>query len=484
MMGRSNGGSGRAGAIALAAAFAAMALMPHAALAENLLDVLSATYQYSPRLDAERARLRATDEDIARATSDYRPTISLNADVGRTNTNSRPNFNGNNGATTPRGYSVQLIQPLFRGFRTTNAVNKAESDVRAGREELRNVEQEVLITAVQAYGDVVRDQALVRLNENNVQFLSEQLKATEDRFAVGEVTKTDVAQSKARRAQAVSDLDFARANLKSSQAVFEQNVGRPPSRLAEPNWRISLLPHSLDEALGIAVQENPVVVQALYREQSARFAVDQIRGELLPEAQLEATYSDRFDGSRSIEETETASVVGRLSVPIYTNGSVEARVRAQKHTHVSFIQEIEQNRALARAQVSQAWAQLQGAKAQYESDKAQIESNRIALDGVREEEKVGQRTVLEILNARQELLQSEAQLERTKRNLLVFTYQVVQAVGRLSVAELGAVTAVYDPEVHTDEVRRKWYGLDITHDDGSVEHIDTWNAHVDRAPMK
>ncbi len=463
---------------------ATLVFAPGPARSENLLDALAAAYRYNPQLDAERARLRATDEGVAQAMGDYRPLIDLRADAGHQNTQSKP-ATSNEGHTSPRGYSVQLIQPLFRGFRTTNAVNSAEAAVRAGRETLRGVEQEVLQSAVEAYADVVRDQAIVKLRESSLKFLSQELQATRDRFAVGEVTRTDVAQAEARRAQSLSQLDFARATLKASRARYEQVVGNPPNNLSVPSLNSNLLPRSLDEAVGISSKENPGVVAALYREQGARFDVDIIRGELLPEAQLEATWQERYDPSSQIDETEAGSIVGRVNVPIYEGGIVYARVRAAKHTHISRIQEIEQNRALAQAQVAQAWAQLQGAKAQMVSDKAQIEANQIALNGVREEEKVGQRQLLDILNAQVELIQSQEQLEATKRTVVVFTYQVIGAIGRLNVAELGAVATVYDPEPHANEVRRKWIGTDITHDDARREHgVDEWNTHVEHAPVK
>ena len=214
--------------------------------------------------------------------------------------------------TSPRGWSVDLVQPIFRGFQTTNAVNATEATDRAGRETLRNVEQQVLLDAVTAYGDVVRDQSIVRLNESNLSFLDAELKATRDRFNVGEVTKTDVAQSEARRATGQSSLDQSRANLKSSRAIFEQVIGHPPSRLAEPSPNTKLVPRSLDDAVAIGTKENPLVVQALYSEQAARYSVDQIRGELLPQAQLEASYTDNFDPDEGIDRQQTATVLGRV----------------------------------------------------------------------------------------------------------------------------------------------------------------------------
>jgi outer membrane protein len=445
--------------------------------AETLLDALASTYHYSPTLDAERARQRARDEDIARANSGYRPDISATGIVARdrTTTDVQGPLAGTRrkSLTSPRGYSIDLVQPIFRGFQTTNAVNAAEAQDRAGRENLRQVEQQVLLDAVTAYGDVVRDQAIVRLNENNLKFLDAELKATRDRFNVGEVTKTDVAQAEARRALGQSDLDLARANLKSSRAIYEQVVGHPPSHLVEPKPNIKLVPRTLDDAVSIGTKENPIVVQALYSEQAARYTVDQLRGQLLPQAQLEASYSDNYDPNEGINRSESASILGRVNVPIYpAGGEVYAEIRQAKHTHISLLQEIEVARSTAQSQVVQAWAQLQGFKAQSESDRASIAANTTALNGVQEEERVGQRTILDVLNAQQELLQSQVNLETTKRNILVASYTLVSAIGRLSVAEVGAASQVYDPEVNYEETRNRWWGIDITHDDGRREHLD------------
>jgi outer membrane protein len=477
----------RAARLTVAASALLAAMGATAASAETLIDTLAQAYRYNPQLDAERARLRATDEDVSRANSGYRPNINATADIGAVKTNPNP---GSSSTTEPKSYGVTLVQPIFRGFQVTNAVNAAEATVRAGREQLRLVEQNVLLDAVSAYGDVVRDQAIVRHREDNLRFLTQELKAAQDRFSVGEVTKTDVAQAQARKAGGQADLDLARANLKSSRAVYEQVVGSPPQGLREPNPNIRLLPSNLEEAIAIGTRENPQVVGALYIEQASRFQVDQVRGELLPDIQLEATYDKSFDNSGgtgfgTIDSVETTAVVGRLNVPLYANGGeVYARVRQAKHTHVSRLQEIEQARALAQSQVAQAWSQRQGFKARLQSDKATIQANNTALQGVREEEKVGQRTLLDVLDAQGELLLSQIQLEVTKRDLLVASYSVIAAIGRLNVAEVGAADSAYDPEVHYQEVRRKPWGIDITHDDAHGDGHDPWAAQVEHEPMK
>jgi len=463
--------------------YAALTCAGSIASAQSLPDALAAAYRTNPRLDAERARLRATDEEVARAHAGYRPTITGSADMGWSRTETRPKSSGD-GETHPHGYALSMSQPVFRGFRTLNAVRIAEATVRAGRETLRSTEQSVLLEAVTAYMDVVRDTAIVRLRENNVQVLTRELKATQDRFSVGEVTRTDVAQATARRAAAMSALDLARANLQSSRATFERVIGFPPSSLFEPPPNTRNLPTSQLEAINIALARVPAVVAALYREQAARFTVEQIWGELLPDVRLDASYTRRYDPSRVVDDNEVATVTGRVNVPLYAAGETHARVRAAKHTHVSRLQEIEQARTEARAAAIAAWSRLIAARAQLQSDLSQVEANRTALAGVREEVKVGNRTVLDVLNAEQELLNSEVQLVTTKRELVVASYNLLSAIGRLEASELAVASTVYDPEAHYHEVRRKWWGISITRPDGTRESHDLWPTHGIHSPVK
>jgi outer membrane protein len=447
----------------------AVAAAPGTADAETLMEALNAAYKVNPRLDAARAIQRATDEEVPRALSGYRPSIVGNADTSYELQTTKPApATGATRESNPRGYDVGLTQPIFRGFRTKNAVSAAEATVRAGWEALRSTESSVLLEAVTAYMDVVRDQAILILRENNVTVLTRDLKATQDRFSVGEVTRTDVAQAQARRAGAVAALDLARANLKTSRASFERVIGHPPSKLVEPTAARGV-PKTLAGSIEVASRESPGVVAALYREQAARFNVELIRGELLPTVQLEANYGRRFDPSTMVESTESTTVTGRISVPFYTGGEVQARVRQAKHTHVQRLQEIEQARTEVQAQVVTAWSQLQAAQAAVESDQVSVSANRIALAGVREEERVGQRTLLDVLNAEQELLNSEVTLATDRRNLVVASYTVLSTIGRLNAQELGVATLVYDPEQHYREVRRKWFDISITHEDGRRE---------------
>ena len=482
---RTHGLRGRSSALTsvVALVMAAGVSLSGPANADTLKQALNAAYKSNPKLDAARATLRATDEEVPRALSGYRPNVAASADIGVQRTDSKPSST-QNGETHPKGYNINATQPLFRGFRTINTVREAEAIVRAGRETLRAQEQTVLLEAVTAYMDVVRDQSLVRLRENNVTVLSRELKATQDRFAVGEVTRTDVAQSESARATAVAALDLARANLKSSRASYERVVGRPPSNLAEPRLPEKILPKNVNEVTSVATQEHPNVVGALYREQAARHTVDKIWGELLPTLQLEANYTKRFEPSRVTDESETSSLVGRLNVPIYQGGEVHARVRQAKQTHLSRLQEVEQFRTETNSAAISAFSQLQATRARLESDRIAVNASQVALNGVREEEKVGQRTLLDVLNAEQALLNAQVTLVTDQRDLVVGAYTVIGTIGRLNAEALGLGSEVYDAEAHYSDVRRNWWGISITHADGRRETHDLWDTHGRHQPVK
>jgi outer membrane protein len=248
-----------------------------------------------------------------------------------------------------------------------------------------------------------------------------------------------------------------------------------------------LLPKTLDDAIAISSRENPNVVNALYNEQSARHAVDTIWGELLPSASLTASYNRRYDvgtGATAINEQDSKSIVGNLTVPLYSGGEVQARVRAAKQTHISRIQQIEQQRTETKAAVVSAWSSLIAARAQLVSDNTQVSSAQTALTGVREEERVGQRTLLDVLNAEQVLLNARVSVVTDQRNIAVAAYQVMAAVGRLNIQELGGVDTVYDAEAHYHEVRRQAWGVSVTPRDGRVPVEDKWRTHVEQAPAQ
>lgn len=440
------------------------------ASADTLDTALAMTYRNNPQIDAERARLRATDENVARAMSGYRPTISGEVTVGVQGTNTDTGLT-TDGTSPPRTYSLALAQPLFRGFRTVNAVSEAEANVRAGQQLLRSVEQDALQAAVTAYGDVLRDIAVLRLRESNLTFLTRQLRATRERFTAGEVTRTDIAQAAARRSIAISAISAAAADLKSSQARYRRIVGRQPGRLSQPPVPSDKLPRSLNQALEIGLRENPLIVRALYTEQAARLAVDVIIGELLPSTQIEAQYQLRKDPNPLSQRSEAGILLGRLSLPLYQGGSTRARVRQAKHLHVSRVQEIEQQKTFVRQQIIAAWTALEAAQSRMISDQAQVDANEVALEGVQEEERVGQRTLLDVLDAQQELLDARVNLTRTRRDIIVNAYAVLGAIGRLDGTSYGLSGEIYDPAQHYHNVRAEWFKISISDRDGHREDL-------------
>jgi len=462
------------GGVALLFALLAVACFGRPASAETLEQALSDAYLINPVLNAERARLRATDEQVALAKSGLRPQVSASAFTSYKNTNStirsrrraataldtqELQFGGQEGTTHPRGYEFNLTQPLFQGFQNLNAIRGAKSTVQASREILRSVEQTVLLDATTAYVNVVRDTAVVRLRENDVSVLSEQRKATKDRFDVGEVTRTDVAQAEARRSQALSTLAAAQANLKTSRAAYEQVIGHAPGNLVTPTSIRHLLPASLNEAMTLGDGENPLILTAVYQEEASLYAVQQIMGELLPDVSLQANFQDQFGLSQSLEEQQTTTVIARVDVPLYQGGSVSARVRQAKETNNQLKREVEDARLRVHADVVANWGILQSSGPAINSAEAAVAANKIALTGVREEEKVGQRTTLDVLDAQRELLNSQIGLVTALRDRIVAEYSVYAAIGRMDAQTLGLPVPYYDPIEHYDIVKNKWFGL-------------------------
>ncbi len=475
-----------ASALAFGILMAAVAVLP--SWAEPLNEALSNAYLVNPALNAERARLRATDEQVAVAKSGLRPNINASGDLAARNVQTDRSGSGQtvrcddatkqlepafcaalesglfsggdgDGTTHPRGYAVQLSQPLFEGFQNINAIRQAKASVQAGREGLRAVEQTTLLNAVTAYVDVVRDQAVVRLRESNVEVLSEQLRQTKDRFNVGEVTRTDVAQAEARRSDAVTQLYAAQADLKSSRATYEQVIGHPPAGLLQPPTIANLLPSRLEDAMTLSDGQNPFILSAVYQEEASLYNVNQIMGELLPQVTLDAQFSERFGESQAISEQQVATIMGRVNVPLYQGGGVAARIRQAKEVNNQLKKEVEDARLRIHAEAISNWAQLQATASQIQSAQDSLEANRIALEGVKEEERVGQRTTLDVLNAQLEYLGSQIQLVTAQRDRVVAEYALYASVGRLDAQSLGLSVPYYDPFEHYDLIKNKWFGL-------------------------
>ncbi len=437
--------------------------------ADTLEAALARAYSGSQSLNAQRAATRAVDERVPQALSGYRPRVFGSASVGASATEVRGGGQSRTVTGYPRNVGVSIEQPIFDGFRTPNAVRAAEATVLLTREALRNTEQNVLFDAVEAYMNVLRDFAIFDLQRNNVELINEDLRATRERFDVGEVTRTDVAQADARLASGRSQVSVAEANLKASRAIYRQRIGADPGKLYPGKPIDRLLPRSIDEAIGVGHREHPAILSALYGVDAAQMQVKVIEGELLPTVSLEAGVTNSWDsggsgggvgaGGTSSDRSTTGSVAGRVTVPIYQGGAVSSRVRESKELLGQRRIEADLAREEVRAAVVSAWGALEGAKAQISAAQAQIEAAQIALNGVREESKVGQRTTLDVLNAQQELLNARVTLITAQRDRVVASYAVYQAIGRLSAKRLALSITEYSPTVHYEQVRDKWIGL-------------------------
>ena len=433
--------------------------------AETLEGALAKAYGVNPTLNAQRASARATDEAVPQAKSLGRPTVSLSADVGsQENDGKSKNFTGFGGGkyslvTFPRGAGATITQNIYNGNKTQNSTRQAESQVLGARETLRNTEQSILLNGATAYMNVLRDTAILSLRRNNVEVLEEQLRQTNDRFKVGEVTRTDVAQAQSRLAASRSDAILAESNLKTSLGVYRQQIGDEPKQLGAAKPVEYLLPKNRDQAVSISQAEHPAILGALHGVDAQLLQVKVIESDLYPNVSLQGSVQDRYDTSSVGSIGFTASVIGRLTVPIYEGGLTYSRVRQAKETLGQTQITVDIQRDAVRAAVIQSWGQLEASKAQIIASQAQVRAAEVALNGVREEAKVGQRTTLDVLNAQQELLNARVSLISAQRDRVVNSYNVLSSIGRLDSITLALKTAPYSPVIHYQQVKDKWIGL-------------------------
>ncbi|WP_372422657.1 TolC family outer membrane protein [Salinarimonas chemoclinalis] len=437
----------------------ALSLVPSGTVkAETLASALARAYTASPIINGERASVRATDENVPRALSGYRPRISASADIGRSWSERDVRGVRTESALTPRGIGLQIDQSIYNGGRTAASVRQAESQVFAARQNLEASVQDVLFQAVQAYMNVLRDTAILNLQTNNLDVLGEQLRQTQDRFDVGEVTRTDVAQSEARVAAARSQAILGEANLRSSIAVYRRIVGVDPRSLQPGSVPQNLIPGTIDAAVQTALAENPNIIAARHALDAAQAQVRLVEGELLPSLGVQGSVSHRYSSSIAGDSATSAQIVARLDVPLYQGGEVSARVRQAKEVAQQRRFDVELVREQVRAAVIAAFGQYEASTAQIVAAQAQVSAAETALTGVREEARVGQRTTLDVLNAQQELLNARVNLITAQRDRVVAGYSVVQAMGRLTPPRLALNVEIYDPSVHFEQVDGLWYG--------------------------
>jgi outer membrane protein len=425
-------------------------------------------YQNNPTLNAQRAALRAQDEAVPQALSGYRPRVSLTTSVGsqyqttlsKSVSNNTPVYTGAEGVFTPHAVGITVQQTLFNGYRTANRTRQAEAQVSAGRATLAVTEQTVLLNAATAYMNLIRDSAILDLQRKNVEVLQEQLRQTRDRFNVGEVTRTDVAQAESRLAAGRAQVLSAESNYISSKAVYRQVIGVEAGKLAAATPVDRFSPKTLPEAIASGRELNPAVAAATFGIDVALLQVKINEGALAPTVTATASAQQAWETNTSTQLQQfNAQIVAQVSVPIYQGGQEYSLIRQSKETLGQQRINLDTARDQVQANVVQSWGQLEAAKAQIQATQAQVNSAEIALNGVREEARVGQRTTLDVLNAQQELVNARVALVTAQHDRVVASYSLLSAVGGLSIPGLGLRTSVYDPTTHYQQVRDTWAGV-------------------------
>lgn len=438
------------------------------AAGDTLPWALAQAYQNNPQINAQRAAVRATDENVPQALSGYRPRVSLSGSITeqyldlrtRSSNPAQPVVRSLDQQTV-KSYGITATQTLFNGFQTANRTRQAESQVSAARETLRLTEHTVLLSAATAYMNLIRDAAILELQRRNVEVLTEQLRQTRDRFNVGEVTRTDVAQAESRLAGGRAAMLAAESNYVTSRAAYRQIIGVEPGKLTPATPVDRLSPRTLQEAIAEARANHPTVTVAMFNVDAALLQVKIAEGALYPTLTLQASAQQTHGSATSpnVVQTGAASIGGLLTVPIYQGGSEYALIRQAKEILTQRRLDLDSAREQAQQNVVQSWGQLEAAKSQIQATEAQVAAAEIALNGVREEARVGQRTTLDVLNAQQELVSARVALVTAQRDRVVASYALLAAVGRLSVPVLGLNVPDYDPRVHYHQVRDAWFGV-------------------------
>ena len=439
--------------------------------AETIGGALIKAYLTNPDINTQRAAVRVADEGVPKANAGYLPTIEAQGNIGIARSRANeviPDPSGSGFESTgtanfiskPRGYGLQANETVFNGNRTLNSIRQAESQVFGAREQLRNTEQNTLLSGVTAYMDVLEDTAILDLDRNNVDVLKEQLRETRDRFTVGEVTRTDVAQAEASLSSAEATALSAVATLQAAVARYRQFIGDQPTSLAPVKPLLRPLPKTLPEAVSISQIEHPAITASLQGVDAAQLQVKIAEGALYPTIGLSASLTNQFDsnGTPGLHVLD-GQIVGQITIPIYQGGAEYATTRQAKESLSQTEMQTDSLRNQVRQNVVAAWGLNEAAVGVVRAARAAVSANEVALTGVREEAKVGQRTTLDVLNAQQALLQARTTLVQAEHDQVVDSYSLLSAIGRLNIPTLGLAVAEYDPRVHFDQVKSKWIGL-------------------------
>jgi outer membrane protein len=444
----------------------------------SLEEALIASYEHNPRLKSERAKLHAADESLSQANANWRPKLRIEGEGGLQSQQQKfpfgsplPNFQGasfaggsiKNGIYTmnqnlaSRTGKLVAEQPIYRGGRIIAQKNAAFHGILAQRNRLLSVEQDVFLDVILAHLNVVRDQSILNLQQKTENVLARHLEATKARLDVGEVTKTDLAQAEFRLAGAKADRIKAESDLKNAQSNYEKIVGFPPLHLHFPTRRPDL-PEKLDQCIEIAEIENPLILASREDETVSRHDVRQVKGELLPNISLRGELLQGNDLYQRHTRNRNAGIFATISIPLYSSGSVEARIRQARHTQNQKGHDIEKIRRDIREKTEQSWDQWVAAKAQIVARKQEVVASGIALEGVINEQKAGSRTLLEVLDAEKEALKAKVNLVQATRDELAAAFSLLPSMGRLTVKALGLQIPEFNTNDHLEKVRSQWFG--------------------------
>ena len=433
------------------------------ARAETVFEALAEAYRSNPDLQAQRAYLRSVDENVAIAKSGYRPSVALTGQYSDSNTDN--NRNPSEDGRTAQALGATVSQPLFSGFSTVNSVKSADKAVRAEQYNLSNYEQAIFLSASEAYLNVVRDEAIVDLQKNNEKLLKKQLDETQERFNVGELTRTDVAQAKSSYSQAIASRISAEGTLEVSKAVYKQVIGKDPSHLSEPDNIHTFLPATFDRALSYTMDNNFAILQAKEALESREYAVKANYGALAP--QVAATGSATKSKANSKHHGDPNTTVDDItwginaSIPLYDAGENRARIRQSKYAKWQAQEQVASAKRAAVSSITGSWESMVAYDAQIKALVDRVEANKIALDGVKKEEALGNRTILDVLDAYQTLLNSQVEVVKARREYYLSAMQVMQAMGKLTAKNLKLDVDIYNPKVYYKETRDKWLSTSI-----------------------
>ncbi len=447
----------------IAAAVLGVALGPAVSQApgQTLTQALAEAYNTNPSLLAQRASLRATDEQVPQALSGWRPTVNFTGQMG----GARASFTAANNESAystffQNSVNLQVAHPIYRGGRTVAQTRQAMNTVEATRAQTLAVETQVFQDVVKAYLDVVRDQALLEVSRNNVQVLRKQLEATQDRFRVGEVTRTDVAQAESSLAQAVGTETGAEGTLAQSRAEYVRAVGRPPGILLLPRER-PVLPATREEAQSLAANNNFNVIAANFTELAARDNINVVKSQLLPQVSLVGNVQRLFAPSVTLSgaRENLASIQAQMTWNLYEGDSIYSQTRQAEQTVGQRLSQVDDARRVAVQNATNAWEALKAARASVSSFAAAVRAAQIALEGVQQEALVGTATTLDVLIQNQQLLTTQQQLINAEHDAAVAEFNLAAATGRLIAAELHLPVQLYDAERHFNRVKDKWKGF-------------------------